>query len=241
MRAFLDETAWAHHFDFLYVVGEDGRIIASGQSRDTASIRWDWPIISAALSGRSGTAIDVFERLDLVVLSAELAQHARLELVPTSDAADTGRTEEPRGMVVHSASAKTLPDGRRAALVGGILLNRNLAFIDRINNLIYHDAGLPQGSRGTATLFLDDVRISTNVRLFEGRRALGTRVSAPVRAAVFDQGRTWLGSAFVVNDWYISGYEPIIDSYGRRVGMLYVGFLETPFTEAKRIAPPSWW
>jgi len=70
--------------------------------------------------------------------------------------------------------------------------------------------------------------------LFEGRRALGTRVSSVVRAAVLDQGRTWLGSAFVVNDWYISAYEPIDDSYGRRVGMLYVGFLEKPFTEAKR-------
>jgi signal transduction histidine kinase len=37
-----------------------------------------------------------------------------------------------------------------------------------------------------------------------------------------------------VNDWYISAYEPINDGYGRRVGMLYVGFLEKPFTEAKR-------
>jgi signal transduction histidine kinase len=37
----------------------------------------------------------------------------------------------------------------------------------------------------------------------------------------------------VVNDWYISAYEPITDSYGKRVGMLYVGFLEKPFTEAK--------
>jgi signal transduction histidine kinase len=92
---------------------------------------------------------------------------------------------------------------------------------------------LPEGSQGTATLFLDDVRVTTNVRLFEGRRALGTRVSSAVRSAVLDHGRTWLDSAFVVNDWYISAYEPIIDSYGKRAGMLYVGFLEAPFTKAK--------
>ncbi|MEQ9245644.1 MAG: cache domain-containing protein, partial [Nitratireductor sp.] len=118
-------------------------------------------------------------------------------------------------------------------LVGGNLLNRNLVFIDTINDLVYREASLPEGSQGTATLFLDDVRISTNVRLFEGRRALGTRVSSIVRSAVLGQGRVWLDSAFVVNDWYISAYEPITDSYGRRVGMLYVGFLEAPFTEAK--------
>ena len=63
----------------------------------------------------------------------------------------------------------------------------------------------------------------------KGRRALGTRVSAAVRSAVMDEGSTWLDSAFVVNDWYISAYEPLVDSYGKRVGMLYVGFLQKPF------------
>ena len=99
--------------------------------------------------------------------------------------------------------------------------------------MVYRAASLPEGSQGTATLFLDDVRITTNVRLFEGRRALGTRVSSIVRSTVLDQGKTWLDSAFVVNDWYISAYEPIIDSYGKRIGMLYVGFLEAPFTHAR--------
>jgi len=120
-----------------------------------------------------------------------------------------------------------------AALVGGILLNQNLVFIDTINDLVYREASLPEGSQGTATLFLDDVRISTNVRLFEDKRALGTRVSNAVRQAVLGEGRVWLDSAFVVNDWYISAYEPIKDSFGSRVGMLYVGFLEAPFSRAK--------
>ncbi len=121
----------------------------------------------------------------------------------------------------------------KAVLVGGILLNQNLVFIDTINDLVYRETSLPEGSQGTATLFLEDVRISTNVRLFEDRRALGTRVSGAVREAVLGEGRTWLDSAFVVNDWYISAYEPISDSFGKRVGMLYVGFLETPFRQAK--------
>ena len=140
---------------------------------------------------------------------------------------------ETRGMVIHSAAPVTLPDGRAAALVGGRLLNRNLGFIDTINALVYREQSLPEGSQGTATLFLDDVRISTNVRLFENVRALGTRVSAAVRDRVLAEGQTWLDRAFVVNDWYISAYEPIVDSRGERVGMLYVGFLETPFRQAK--------
>lgn len=217
--------------DFLYLVEPGGVMLASAPGKAAASAKW--PVIADALAGQPSTTIDIFTNDELRALSPTLAERARLELVPTPNAVPTDRTEETRGMVVHSASPVTLEDGTRAALVGGILLNQNLVFIDTINDLVYREASLPEGSQGTATLFLDDVRISTNVRLFEGRRALGTRVSAAVRSAVLDEGRTWLDSAFVVNDWYISAYEPIVDSYGKHVGMLYVGFLETPFTQAK--------
>ena len=81
------------------------------------------------------------------------------------------RSSEDRGMVVHSATGvKTAP--RSGVLVGGTLLNRNLNFIDTINALVYRTHG--SGRQGTTTLFLEDVRISTNVRLFEDVRALGT-------------------------------------------------------------------
>jgi signal transduction histidine kinase len=230
----LKESAKGHGFDFLYVVGDGGHVIASEYPMASSSIRWDWPVVTAALDGRSRTTLDVFEPAELSAISPELTQRARIEIVPTAGSAPTARTEEARGLVLQSASALTLPDGRRAALVGGILLNRNLAIVDTINDLIYHGSGLPEGSQGTVTLFLDDVRISTNVHLFKNQRAIGTRVSAEVRDAVLEQGRTWLDSAFVVNDWYVSAYEPILDSDNRRIGMLYAGFLEKPFTEAKR-------
>ena len=117
-----------------------------------------------------------------------------------------------------------------------MLLNRNLPFIDHINGIVYPEGSLPFGSQGTATLFLDDVRISTNVRLFGAdptNRAIGTRVSQTVRDEVLGRGGTWLDRAFVVSDWYVSGYQPLADGAGQRVGMLYVGFLEQPFTLLK--------
>jgi len=234
LDAFLTETAQAHHLDFLYIVGEGGQIIASSRRLNATPIRWDWPIVRTALAGRSQTAIDVFDAADLLALSPDLARRAAIELVPTADATETTRTRETRGMVIHSADAFSLPDGQHAALVGGMLLNQNLSFIDTINDLVYHGNGRSADDRGTATLFLGDVRISTNVQLFKGRRAIGTRVSAPVNRAVLEHGHTWLDRAFVVNAWYMSAYRPILDSYGRRVGMLYVGFLEQPYAEAKR-------
>lgn len=221
------------NLDFLYIVERGGRIRAAAPAAPRALRRIDWPIIESAFQQSASTAIDIYSNRDLAEISARLAERSRLELVPTPNAVGTDRTSETRGMVIHSATPVVLGENRDAVLVGGILLNQNLLFIDTINDLVYQEASLPEGSRGTATLFLDDVRITTNVRLFEGRRALGTRVSAIVRAAVLDEGRTWLDSAFVVNDWYISAYEPIVDSFGKRIGMLYVGFLETPFEQTK--------
>ena len=194
-----------------------------------------WPVIAAGLDGQPTTNIDIFSGADLAALDTDLAARASIPLIETEAAVPTDRTVEDRGMVVHSA-APVRQLGHEGVLVGGILLNRNLDFIDTINALVYLNAVTGGELQGTATLFLEDVRVSTNVRLFEDVRALGTRVSAVVRAAVLDEGQTWLNRAFVVNDWYISGYLPITDSFGARVGMLYVGFLEAPFAAAKQAA-----
>jgi signal transduction histidine kinase len=229
----LEENRKTLNLDFLYITDREGGILVSAPPLAKDTIKGNWRVIETARAGTPTTAIDIFSNANLNDISPDLAARARLELVKTPNAVPTDRTAETRGMVVHSATGVALPGGRTAVLVGGILLNQNLVFIDTINDLVYREASLPEGSQGTATLFLDDVRVSTNVRLFEGRRALGTRVSSAVRSNVLDQGKVWLDSAFVVNDWYISGYEPIVDSYGNRVGMLYVGFLEAPFTQAK--------
>jgi len=199
-----------------------------------------WPVVQSALTGTARTAIDLFEVDDLLMIDVALAEQAELILIPTEAAVPTDQVAETRGMMIHTAAPVSI-NGSPRVLVGGILLNRNLDFIDTINTLVYQRKNTAEDPRGTATLFLDDVRVSTNVRLFENVRALGTRVSAEVRRAVLDQGQTWLDRAFVVNDWYISGYLPIYDSFDQRIGMLYVGFLEEPFRLVKRDAIAMMW
>ncbi len=199
-----------------------------------------WPVVQAALSGSARTAVDLFAADDLLMIDVALAEQAELILIPTEAAVPTDKVAETRGMMIHTAAPVSIKGSQRV-LVGGILLNRNLDFIDTINTLVYQRKNTAEDPRGTATLFLEDVRITTNVRLFENVRALGTRVSAEVRHAVLDEGQTWLDRAFVVNDWYISGYLPIYDSFNQRIGMLYVGFLEEPFRLVKRDAIAMMW
>lgn len=238
LMAVLNEAKASAGFDFIYYLAADGRPLASaGESRsapDAPANHIDWPVVAAAAKGEARTRIDIFSEAQLTRIDPALAERARVQLLQTRSAAPTERNNELRGMVVHAAAPVIDEHNKLTGMLeAGLLLNRNLDFVDTINNIVYRKDSLPEGSQGTATLFLDDVRIATNVRLFQGQRALGTRVSREVRDAVLGRGETWRNSAFVVNDWYVSGYEPIIDSYGKRVGMLYVGFLETPFRQAK--------
>ena len=227
--------------DFINLRAPDGTllVIDNPQSDPSNALRpANAPFrATARADGRALASIEVLAPQALAVLAPALLPRVAVPIVPTRNAAPSTRTQEDRAMVVLSSAAVRDAERRVLAHVqAGVLLNRNLPFIDHINEIVYPQGSLPFGSRGTATLFLDDVRISTNVRLFgddPANRAIGTRVSQTVHDEVLVRGNTWLDRAFVVSDWYVSGYQPLHDGQGERVGMLYVGFLEQPFTLLK--------
>ena len=64
-------------------------------------------------------------------------------------------------------------------------------------------------------------------------RAVGTRLSQTVYDEVLERGGTWAAPAFVVNDWYITAYEPIRDPRQHIIGALYVGLLQAPFVATR--------
>ena len=222
--------------DFVNLRAPDGTLLVTDSGPAAASDRRS-PAFVAAAEAVDRTGVEILAPEQLALLGPELRSRVPVALVPTLNAAPTVRTQEERAMVLLATRAVRSPAGRVLGHVqGGVLLNRNLPFIDHINDIVYPEGSLPFGSRGTATLFLDDVRISTNVRLFgseKEERAIGTRVSQQVRDAVLGEGTTWLGRAFVVSDWYVSAYQPLADSHGQRIGMLYVGISERPFTWLK--------
>jgi two-component system NtrC family sensor kinase len=233
----LDLARRHNRLDFMYVLDRSGKVRYVSAAQPAVADHAGWPVVRAALHGSAGSAIDIYDETQLTAIDASLRDRASLNLVPTAQAVPDVRQSETRGMIIHAAAPILDVGGQLLGVVeGGMLLNGNLDFVDTLNAIIYRDGSLPLGSKGTATLFLGDARIATNVRLFEGERALGTRVSKSVREFVLERGNTWLDTAFVVNDWYVSGYEPVVDSFGQRVGMLYVGFLEQPFRAAKENA-----
>lgn len=122
------------------------------------------------------------------------------------------------GLALVGVSPLKNSDGRIiGAVLSAYMFNNDYTLVDRIKEV----AGID-----TVTIFLGDLRVSTNVRDAVGRRAVGTRLSQAVRQVVLEEGREYIGRAFVVQEWYITHYAPLRDHQGRVIGILYVGARE---------------
>ncbi len=105
-------------------------------------------------------------------------------------------------------------------LHNGQQVQNHFEFVDRLRSIL----------GGTATIFqrIDQgfLRVSTNVMKLDGSRAVGTYIpnESPVIQTIL-KGETFRGRAFVVNDWYLTAYEPITIE-DEIVGILYVGVKE---------------
>ena len=101
-----------------------------------------------------------------------------------------------------------------ALLAGDLRLNDATQVVDEITRIV----------GGTATVFLGDRRIATNVRAADGSRATGTTLApGPVHDAVLRDGRAFRGEADILGVAYVTAYDPIRDAQGAVVGVLYVG------------------
>jgi len=182
----------------------------------------------------SGTVI--LSREFLYAQSPELADRARIKLLPTPMAAPREEEEETSGMAL-VAAFPVFDNGKLlGVLYGGVLLNKSNTIVDTVRDTVFQNEIYKGRSVGTATIFFNDLRIATNVLTPEGKRAIGTRVSQEVKEHVLGKGERWTDRAFVVSDWYITAYEPIEDIFGNRVGMLYVGVLEEKYVDIRNNA-----
>ena len=234
------EIAAQLQLDFAGFVRPDGSLICrlgsgDGQVLEERESRVSNLAVTRCLATRSAVAGSVvLEDTALSEESPELARLARIDMVPTRMAAPSAKTVETRGLTITAASP-VFSRGRFAgAVYGGILLNRNADIVDKVRDTVFQGETLGGRPIGTATIFLYDLRVATNVISESGERAIGTRVSREVKERVLDGGGAWTNRAFVVNDWYVSAYQPIVDVADAIVGILYTGVLEEKFVAVQR-------
>ena len=177
----------------------------------------------------------IVTRDELVKEGEDLALQVRMKLISTPKAKPRPGKEETSGMMIKAAAPVLDKKGNLiGVLYGGNLLNRNYEIVDKIKDIVYRGETYKEKDIGTATIFQGDLRISTNVKTVGGTRAIGTRVSKEVNNKVLIKGEPWIGRAFVVNNWYITAYEPIRNIKNKVIGILYVGILEEKFVDMRR-------
>ena len=219
--------------DFLCVTDSAGQVLYRAHRPDYSgdSLRND-PLLNMVLRSEdvvSGTILAPIGTLEKE--GASFAERARIRILATPKAIPSDVSELNSGMMLGSAAPVRGAGGKLVGVLrAGILLNGNYGLVDQVQNTVFRDEQYQGKLVGTATIFQDDVRISTNVLREDGARAIGTRVSAEVYDQVLRQKKTWVGTAWVVNDEYIAAYEPIYDIDHKPIGMLYVGVLKQKFS-----------
>ena len=235
----LETVARRAELDFVGIVRKEGETLCGvgKSSLRCKAVEITNPITELVFDREvpvSGTV--VLSKEFLSAESPELADRARIELLPTPRAAPRAEEEETSGMAI-AAAIPVFEEGDLIGVVyGGVLLNRNQTIVDTVRDTVFQQEIYKGRNIGTATIFFNDLRISTNVMTPDGKRAIGTRVSREVKERVLNKGERWTDRAFVVSDWYITAYEPIKDIFGERVGMLYVGVLEAKYADMRRKA-----
>ena len=235
LRSELLEMMDEEGLDFLTVTDAKGTVIFRFHNpRVSGDSLIQDPFIRKALGKKGVSGTQVISREELLKDGETLANKAVFRLIPTPREKLTEKAEETSGMLLKSAYPIFDFNGDLLGVItGGVLLNRNYEIVDRIKNIVFKDAKYKGKEIGTATIFMEDLRISTNVLDKEGNRAIGTRVMKEVYGQVFEKGIPWIQRAFVVDDWYITAYEPIRDIQENIVGMLYVGMLESKYALMK--------
>jgi predicted hydrocarbon binding protein len=140
-----------------------------------------------------------------------------------SIAYDLSRTKLDKDLtLLHSRftayGAPSVSEGKIA--YGSHIVNDNFEVVDSVEK--------DMGSKATVFQKIGDkaIRVSTNVVGADGKRAVGTEISSVVYDAVIKKGQTYYGTADVVGKKMVVAYEPIKNSAGEIIGILFVGIPE---------------
>ncbi|MBD3380778.1 MAG: HAMP domain-containing protein [candidate division Zixibacteria bacterium] len=111
-------------------------------------------------------------------------------------------------------------EGNRLVVGQDVVLNRDHQLVDNISSQ----------TGAIASVFIDQgttaTRITTSLKNDRGERVLNTHISDEVYNTVVRQGQDFVGRAWVVDEWYVSAYQPIRDNNNKIIGALGVALPE---------------
>lgn len=222
-RVYLESLRQSQNMDVLNVLDSNGRVLLRTRAPyELGDVVTDDPVVYRAMTTRKLAA-------GTIIVARERLMRDGDELV----ARCLANGGEARGMMQTVAVPIFSEDRLMGVVQVGSLVNGASEKVDRIRDVVFQNEQYNGKPLGTATIFMGDVRVSTNVLDAQGKRAVGTRASPEVIQRVLVEGKPWTGRAWVVDTWYLAQYDPIYDPDGRIIGMLYVGELEQKYLDLR--------
>ncbi|HWI61176.1 MAG TPA: methyl-accepting chemotaxis protein [Symbiobacteriaceae bacterium] len=184
-----------------------------------------------AMAVSKGTVLTSIERIPAAGLTqerADLQRQMQISVAETPGATHplAGKPLADALALVSVAPVRDSSNQVVGVVLLGDILNNDFAIVDEVQSRS------PEGMPITATLALDGVRVSTNVRKQGSEeRAIGT-VFADDVMALLRKGEPYRGRAFVGGwQWQKAFYQPIRNQAGTVIASVYVGVPESLFDD----------
>ena len=165
--------------DILNVTNVNGRILVRGRNPDLYgdSVIGDAYIKKTLQERQSFSGSGIVLQTYLQKEGTDLGQRAIIQIVETPRSRKEKRVIEDRGLM-QVATSPIIQEGKLVGVVyGANLINNNFEFVDRVQRLVYENENYSSADAGNVTVFLDDVRVSTNVRDRNSTRLNSSHVS----------------------------------------------------------------
>jgi two-component system NtrC family sensor kinase len=188
----LREVKLEVEFDILTVTDARGQVIVRSGNFNMFGddVSRDIYVGQVLKTGKNCFGWDIISRDNLLKEGRGLADRALINVIPTPRARKKNRKVEDRALVLKAAAPVVQNGSVIGVIYGAKLINNSFDLVDKFKSLVFKDEIVDGSDLGTATFFLDDLRVSTNVRRQDGMRAVGTQVSEEVYRQVFEKGKT---------------------------------------------------
>ena len=210
--------------DILIVFNKKGEIIADQNNFNRVGDKFSSLnnlVQSSIEKNKQYKSFEVIGKNDLIKESLNLYEKAKLQRKPTDGSKKdfiTKKLEE--DALVNLVITPIQSTGNKepiGAILAASVLNKQFDLIEKAKNK----------NKGTAiTIFKDDLRIATTVLNKQGKRAVGTLLSAKVVDKVLIEGNDYKDIAMVVGKPYWSYYKPIKNVDKKVIGALFTAVSE---------------
>ena len=206
------------YVDLWIVTDENGRVISRLNSEDSGdTIEFNGVIEKAIFTGDAQISTEIIE---IDVLKREGEEFHKQFIVPVIPSTLKDEYKRPGGTFEDDALAiiVVVPvRGENHGIIGAIVT------ADILNNDTYLPDSIAEKIPDiSATIAMDGLRITTNVKDSKGRLAIGTLLSNSVMNEI-KIGISLRGEWNVLGNRYISAFDPVKDNKGRIIGSLFIG------------------